>query len=1229
MGYVPTYYQASKDWLDDVIDYLIDDPTTIVGPAAGDRYIIASAGNEALSGILHEVIMDAGGYVNCVPGDIGLPVVDTGVGVGVLVAYNNVTRTWIVSSVTGFAVPDNITITLGTGAGTSNSDLICGYQTAADLTALVAAGDIIRIRGGANERGWFECDTIAFDGANTNLVTVENPTSNVIAATACHYATIATDWAVIGVDRLSVYDGAAFIRDDAPAPTNGTTVLCQEAAGVAFNQFLTFSGNVWGLFAATVDHTALDNLLVGDSGHTQFLLLDGRAAGQSAYGGTAAGDDLILKSTSNAAKGYVEIQEALAVFLTSTIPIYFGAVTRSIVDDGANVRAANSTGYTRFITRDGIDPSFSITNAAETLGYFCIDSATPEIHMGCVAGVNRWGMGVDTLSNTTGGSNNFLRHCVYSTTDAHAPQMRFVKSDSNTIGTDAATADTEICGLIDFRGISSAPAEAVVASITARQQGATAAILGGQLVLETSERTVGVNTGQLTLDQDGSVQINNGTTAQYVDMVNGTQVMELLTTFANPGTDRAVLQLSPSGSQTGGGSLYGVRVDPTLILNNAGCGFDGFYAVMTGATYTSFNNAYAFRAVLPGAYPAGTGMAGMHMEGDGRTVELLNNTYAGSFTGDVLLSSTSLLVLGAAARSISDDGNDINIATGRNLDITLGDAAGADYFRIYDSAPALIFSIDSNGNETVYGSLLPAATSAQQIGGTLNIWADLYLEMGRFYDTTGAEAGHLYRSLTEFILAPSGTGGDANMVVLLGDNAGATHFTVQDSGTNAMFDVDSNGNVDIQGKLTVAGAIDPTCLICAEQASIPIAAVGGTGTFWVKNDTPSTPYFTDDTGDDFLLATTTDLASYLPLSGGGTLSGGDLNLNDDGSAVSLTVQTSQGDANLILRTYSATLAERGDLTFIKSHSNTFGTAARTLDGENLGKIEFYGYEATPTVSCGATINVFQNGATNTYVPADMIFETWSDTAKNVNQFIIHHNGSLSTFEDAPDVSKGGLCLNQEDADTFIMTAKNSDVTHPFTTQAEADTFFAVGTNSPSNGGVGMRSYVASSSTSFRLNAYQETGGTTPCIMMSAYKSDGGTSTASMAATDYMFSVANAGTNRFVVEGNGDCRNSTDSWVILDIEDDIALLSALNEHFDPSMPDHNDTRTVKGKHVKRAKELRIFDETEDGARLMSQTKMQALEAGCIVQMWKAVKAIAAELGMDEARLKAIAQSVEEA
>lgn len=175
----------------------------------------------------------------------------------------------------------------------------------------------------------------------------------------------------------------------------------------------------------------------------------------------------------------------------------------------------------------------------------------------------------------------------------------------------------------------------------------------------------------------------------------------------------------------------------------------------------------------------------------------------------------------------------------------------------------------------------------------------------------------------------------------------------------------------------------------------------------------------------------------------------------------------------------------------------------------------------------------------------------------------------------------------------------------------------------------MRSYVASSSTSFRLNAYQETGGTTPCIMMSAYKSDGGTSTASMAATDYMFSVANAGTNRFVVEGNGDCRNSTDSWVILDIEDDIALLSALNEHFDPSMPDHNDTRTVKGKHVKRAKELRIFDETEDGARLMSQTKMQALEAGCIVQMWKAVKAIAAELGMDEARLKAIAQSVEEA
>ena len=54
-----------------------------------------------------------------------------------------------------------------------------------------------------------------------------------------------------------------------------------------------------------LDHGAL--LGLADDDHLQYLLLAGRAGGQVANGGTAANDDLELKSTANATKGEVKV----------------------------------------------------------------------------------------------------------------------------------------------------------------------------------------------------------------------------------------------------------------------------------------------------------------------------------------------------------------------------------------------------------------------------------------------------------------------------------------------------------------------------------------------------------------------------------------------------------------------------------------------------------------------------------------------------------------------------------------------------------------------------------------------------------------------------------------------------------------------------------------------------------------------------------------------------------
>jgi hypothetical protein len=59
------------------------------------------------------------------------------------------------------------------------------------------------------------------------------------------------------------------------------------------------------------------------------------------------------------------------------------------------------------------------------------------------------------------------------------------------------------------------------------------------------------------------------------------------------------------------------------------------------------------------------------------------------------------------------------------------------------------------------------------------------------------------------------------------------------------------GAARIEGKLTVTGLIDPTGLVVDEQSTVPGGAPGAAkGTFWVKDDSPNKPYFTDDAGTD-------------------------------------------------------------------------------------------------------------------------------------------------------------------------------------------------------------------------------------------------------------------------------------------------------------------------------------------------------------------------------------------
>jgi len=76
-----------------------------------------------------------------------------------------------------------------------------------------------------------------------------------------------------------------------------------------------------GTWLASVPDTEIDHGSVtgiGDDDHTQYLLLAGRAGGQSIVGGTAASNTLTLESTSNVTKGTIQTKDNLVPFTNAS-----------------------------------------------------------------------------------------------------------------------------------------------------------------------------------------------------------------------------------------------------------------------------------------------------------------------------------------------------------------------------------------------------------------------------------------------------------------------------------------------------------------------------------------------------------------------------------------------------------------------------------------------------------------------------------------------------------------------------------------------------------------------------------------------------------------------------------------------------------------------------------------------------------------------------------------------
>jgi hypothetical protein len=148
-----------------------------------------------------------------------------------------------------------------------------------------------------------------------------------------------------------------------------------------------------------------------------------------------------------------------------------------------------------------------------------------------------------------------------------------------------------------------------------------------------------------------------------------------------------------------------------------------------------------------------------------------------------------------------------------------------------------------------------------QLAGIVNqgaswIWPNADGAVNAFLQTDGA--GNL-----SFAAAPATLSVGPVGAIQYSDGSGAflgtANATLNNTGDLSAVTVTTTGDgsiggdLNVTGKLTVGGLIDPTGLVLEEQAANPWTPVAGSAALWVRDDSPNILMFTDDLGTDFVV----------------------------------------------------------------------------------------------------------------------------------------------------------------------------------------------------------------------------------------------------------------------------------------------------------------------------------------------------------------------------------------
>lgn len=357
----------------------------------------------------------------------------------------------------------------------------------------------------------------------------------------------------------------------------------------------------------------------------------------------------------------------------------------------------------------------------------------------------------------------------------------------------------------------------------------------------------------LTLSQ---VLINGNTTGSTIISVNqGSNLIGVLDDNAGDGASYGVFGGGTTGASNDTGSL-------TLASGNAVSGGAESPGASTGSVLVS--TGFQFEATSEGNTGIIDLQTGDHAGTDGVTGDVILRTGAftngaagtrtqgdiriapGSFIPNTASTTGDVVIKGGSSNLTGVTGGDISISSGENSS-AVGDTGGV----LIETFPVNLDG-DSGGMLLSTGS---AGTVAGDSGGIGIVSGTAAAGESGFVALVTGDAGNGQAGAIDVVCGNTSSGDGSNITI-----QASTTTDVTAAGGDIILNPGSggagNGQVLVNGKLTVTGLIDPTGLVLEGQTSVPVTVGSGEGLIYVDDTvSPSRLFYVDDTNTSHDIST--------------------------------------------------------------------------------------------------------------------------------------------------------------------------------------------------------------------------------------------------------------------------------------------------------------------------------------------------------------------------------------